>query len=153
MTEEATGPPQLGQTCGFIARSYFALFTFGLLRIFTGYPTYVENDGTSGGYAGWFTNSGKQNMAYLSLENGVSGAILFNGAPYIGDNHRSSEFAKCVWNRGDWPASAGVTGAWRRTAPRAASATTWASHCRSFSTAFGGLQQGGRCFFGIVLKR
>ena len=61
------------------------------------YPVYVENDGTSGGYAEWFKHSGKQNMAYLSLENGVGGAILFNGAPYIGDNRRSGEFGHmCV---------------------------------------------------------
>lgn len=61
------------------------------------YPTYVENDGTSGGYAEWFKRSGKQSMAYLSLENGVGGAILFNGVPYQGDHRRSGEFGHmCV---------------------------------------------------------
>lgn len=36
-------------------------------------------------------------MAYLSLENGVGGAILFAGAPYVGDNRRSGEFGHmCV---------------------------------------------------------
>ena len=37
------------------------------------YPTYVENDATSGGYAEWFKRSDKQSMVYLSLENGVGG--------------------------------------------------------------------------------
>ena len=61
------------------------------------YPTYVENDGTSSGYAEWFKRNGKQSMAYLSLENGVGGAILFNGVPYMGDHRRSGEFGHmCV---------------------------------------------------------
>lgn len=61
------------------------------------YPTYLENDGTSGGYAEWFQRSGQQSMAYLSLENGVGGAILFNGVPYLGDHRRSGEFGHmCV---------------------------------------------------------
>ena len=50
------------------------------------YPTYVENDATSGGHAELFVREGNRNMAYLSLENGVGGAILFGGAPYVGDN-------------------------------------------------------------------
>ena len=53
------------------------------------YPTYVENDATSGGHAELFVRKNNRNMAYLSLENGVGGAILFGGAPYVGDNRRS----------------------------------------------------------------
>lgn len=61
------------------------------------YPTYVENDATSGGHAELFVREGNRNMAYLSLENGVGGAILFGGAPYVGDNRRSGEFGHmCV---------------------------------------------------------
>ena len=61
------------------------------------YPTYVENDATSGGHAELFVRESRQNMAYLSLENGVGGAILFAGAPYVGDNRRSGEFGHmCV---------------------------------------------------------
>lgn len=61
------------------------------------YPTYVENDATSGGHAELFVRGSRQNMAYLSLENGVGGAILFAGAPYVGDNRRSGEFGHmCV---------------------------------------------------------
>lgn len=61
------------------------------------YPTYVENDATSGGHAEFFVRGSGRNMAYLSLENGVGGAILFGGAPYLGDNRRSGEFGHmCV---------------------------------------------------------
>jgi len=61
------------------------------------YPTYVENDATSGGHAELFVRESRQNMAYLSLENGLGGAILFAGAPYVGDNRRSGEFGHmCV---------------------------------------------------------
>lgn len=56
------------------------------------YPTYMENDGTSGGYAEWFMRANRKNMAYLSLENGVGGAVLVNRDLYSGDNRRSGEF-------------------------------------------------------------
>lgn len=61
------------------------------------YRTYVSNDATSGGYAEWFTRPAQNNMAYISLENGVGGAVLLNGAPYEGIHHRSGEFGHmCV---------------------------------------------------------
>ena len=61
------------------------------------YPTYVENDATSGGHAELFVRRSTRNMAYLSLEDGIGGAILFAGAPYVGDNRRSGEFGHiCV---------------------------------------------------------
>ncbi len=61
------------------------------------YPTYVENDATCSGYAEWFVRSSPGDMAYLSLENGVGGAILLGGRPYSGDNRRSAEFGHmCV---------------------------------------------------------
>ena len=61
------------------------------------YPYYISNDATSGGYAEWFTRPAQSCMAYLSLENGVGGAVLLNGAPYEGVNRRSGEFGHmCV---------------------------------------------------------
>jgi predicted NBD/HSP70 family sugar kinase len=61
------------------------------------YPCYVSNDATSGGYAEWFTQPVQSYMAYLSMENGVGGAVLLNGAPYEGENRRSGEFGHmCV---------------------------------------------------------
>lgn len=61
------------------------------------YPTLFRNDATSGGYAEWFARKEKDSMAYLSLEGGVGGAVLMNGAPYTGQNGRSGEFGHiCV---------------------------------------------------------
>jgi len=61
------------------------------------YPFYIENDATGSGYAEWFLRRGRRNMAYLSLENGVGGAVLTNGGGYAGDNRRSGEFGHmCV---------------------------------------------------------
>lgn len=65
------------------------------------YPFYVSNDATGGGYAEWFTQPGQNRMAYLSLEGGVGGAVLLNGAPYEGDNRRSGEFGHmCIEPKG-----------------------------------------------------
>lgn len=56
------------------------------------YPTHPDNDGTSGGFAEWFTSSVDSDIAFLSLEDGVGGAVLLNGAPFIGCDNRSGEF-------------------------------------------------------------
>lgn len=56
------------------------------------YDTFIENDATSAGFAEWFVWPANGNMAYISLENGVGGALFVNGVPYYGDNHRSAEF-------------------------------------------------------------
>lgn len=61
------------------------------------YPTHVENDATCGGFAEWFMRGNQANMAYLSLENGVGGAVMVGGTVYTGDNLRSGEFGHmCV---------------------------------------------------------
>lgn len=61
------------------------------------YPTFVENDANSGGYIEWFSRRSEKSMAYLSLENGVGGAVLMNGAPWPGENRRGGEFGHmCV---------------------------------------------------------
>ncbi len=64
------------------------------------YPVYVENDASSGGFAEWFGSQERESMAYLSLSDGVGGAILVNGDQYTGDHTRSAEFGHmCVeWN-------------------------------------------------------
>ena len=56
------------------------------------YPTYLENDATSAGYAEWFSGAKQRDMAYLLLETGIGGAVLVNGGEHHGDNHRSGEF-------------------------------------------------------------
>ena len=61
------------------------------------YPTFVENDANSGGYIEWFSRRSDKSMAYFSLENGVGGAVLMNGAPWLGENRRGGEFGHmCV---------------------------------------------------------
>lgn len=74
------------------------------------YPTYVENDGTSGGYAEWYMRANRKNMAYLSLENGVGGAVLVNGDLYPGDNRRSGEFGHMCIEPGGLPCKCGKRG-------------------------------------------
>lgn len=74
------------------------------------YPTYVENDATSGGYAELFARGSNSNMAYISLENGIGGAILFGGAPYLGDNRRSGEFGHMCVEPGGLPCACGAQG-------------------------------------------
>ena len=61
------------------------------------YLTRVENDGSASGHAECFARSGSQDMAYISLENGVGGAVLIGGKPYTGRHDRSGEFGHiCV---------------------------------------------------------
>lgn len=74
------------------------------------YPTCVENDATCGGYAEWFLHRNQGDMAYLSLENGVGGAILLDGAPYNGDNRRSAEFGHMCIDPGGLPCTCGRQG-------------------------------------------
>lgn len=74
------------------------------------YPTYVENDATCGGYAEWFLRGSQKDMAYLSLENGVGGAILLGGSPYNGDNRHSAEFGHMCIEPGGLRCSCGRQG-------------------------------------------
>ena len=74
------------------------------------YPSYVENDGSSGGFAEWFSRPQRGNMAYLSLENGVGGAVLVHGAPYDGNNRRSGEFGHMCVEPGGLPCNCGKHG-------------------------------------------
>ena len=61
------------------------------------YPVRVDNDGSASGHAECFVRGRRQNLAYLSLEDGVGGAVLMAGQPYEGDHARSGEFGHiCV---------------------------------------------------------
>jgi predicted NBD/HSP70 family sugar kinase len=74
------------------------------------YPTYMDNDATSGGYAEWFTYGRQRDMAYLLLETGVGGAVLVNGGQYQGDNYRSGEFGHMCVEPGGLPCKCGRRG-------------------------------------------
>lgn len=67
-----------------------------LIEAFT-VPVAVGNDAVSGGYAEWFARKKRGSLVYLSLEDGVGGAIMVNNSAYIGDHGRSGEFGHiCV---------------------------------------------------------
>lgn len=74
------------------------------------YPTFVCNDATAGGYAEWLATGSREDMAYLSLENGVGGAVFLNGAPYGGQNGRSAEFGHLCVVPGGRPCQCGKRG-------------------------------------------
>lgn len=72
--------------------------TFKSLQQAIPYPIWVQNDGTCGGHAEGFMRSMRHevkdsgNLGYLSLENGVGGALLIDGQLYDGNHFRSGEF-------------------------------------------------------------
>ncbi len=74
------------------------------------YPIHPENDANCGGSAEWFMREGKKNIAYLSLENGIGGAVFGNSTPYFGDNHRSGEFGHICVEPGGLRCSCGRQG-------------------------------------------
>ena len=74
------------------------------------YRVHNANDASSSGHAEWFLHGGRQNMAYLSLENGVGGAVLIGGAPYDGDHRRSGEFGHICVEPGGLPCNCGKSG-------------------------------------------
>ena len=74
------------------------------------YPVFLKNDASSSGYAEWYSRSGSENMAYLSLENGVGGAVLIEGIPYEGDNSRSGELGHICVEQGGLLCSCGRRG-------------------------------------------
>lgn len=74
------------------------------------YPVHLENDANCGGGVEWFLSDSKKNIAYLSLENGIGGAVFGNGSPYYGDNHRSGEFGHICVEPGGLKCSCGRRG-------------------------------------------
>ena len=61
------------------------------------YPVYVDNDGSASGHAEGFVRREQRDMAYLSLEYGVGGAVLIDGKLHRGANGHSGEFGHiCV---------------------------------------------------------
>ena len=81
----------------------------GLIRSVP-YPVHVENDGSASGHAEYFVRGRSGSMAYLSLEEGVGGAVLMDGALCAGDNARSGEFGHICVEPGGLPCSCGRSG-------------------------------------------
>ena len=74
------------------------------------YPVYADNDAFCSGHAEWFLRGGQGNLAYLSLEYGVGGAVLIDGVPYCGDHRRSGEFGHMCVEMGGLPCCCGQRG-------------------------------------------
>ncbi|MBR3475432.1 MAG: ROK family protein [Oscillospiraceae bacterium] len=74
------------------------------------YPLLVENDGSASGHAECFVRGAAKNMAYLSLEEGVGGAVLMSGKPYEGDQMQSGEFGHICVEPGGLRCSCGRQG-------------------------------------------
>ena len=74
------------------------------------YPVYVDNDGSASGHAECFIRGGKENMAYLSLENGVGGAVLMGGRLYEGSRSHGGEFGHLCVEPGGLRCSCGKYG-------------------------------------------
>lgn len=82
----------------------------GYLSAAIGYPTWLTNDATAGGFAEWWGRTGAEDMAYLSLGRGIGGAILIAGVPYFGRSARSGEFGHMSIHPDGRPCSCGRTG-------------------------------------------
>lgn len=74
------------------------------------FPIHVDNDGSASGHAEFFVRRTPWNMAFLSLEDGVGGAVLTGGAPYAGNNSRSGEFGHICVEPGGLRCSCGKAG-------------------------------------------
>lgn len=74
------------------------------------YEIHIENDANCGGGAEWFVRDGKENLAYMSIEEGIGGAVFTNGSPYFGDGHRSGEFGHICVEPGGLRCSCGRQG-------------------------------------------
>ncbi len=74
------------------------------------YPVHVDNDANCGGRAEWFIREHQHNMAYLSLEGGVGGAIFIGDSLYAGVTQRSGEFGHMCIEPGGLPCSCGRRG-------------------------------------------
>ena len=74
------------------------------------YPVHVENDATASGHAESAFRRKMGNMAYLSLEYGLGGAVLVNSLPYPGSNAKSGEFGHICVEPGGLRCSCGCHG-------------------------------------------
>ena len=81
-----------------------------VLKSGSSYPIHIENDANCGGGAEWFLRDSASNIAYVSLEDGIGGAVFGNGLPYFGDNHRSGEFGHICVKPGGLKCSCGRQG-------------------------------------------
>ena len=76
------------------------------------YPVYIQNDANCAGLAEYFLRgeNEEKNMAYLSLQNGVGGAIILGGKLLRGDNLHGGEFGHICIEPNGRPCACGKRG-------------------------------------------
>ena len=79
------------------------------------YPVYIENDATAAGFAEWSVLAREKDnnnfvFVYLLLENGMGGAIIVNGEPWLGDTNKSAEFGHMCIHPGGVTCNCGKKG-------------------------------------------
>lgn len=74
------------------------------------YPILLDNDANCGGFGECWNHAEPQSMAYLSLSQGVGGAILMGGKLYDGVHHRAAEFGHLCLHPGGRRCSCGRQG-------------------------------------------
>ncbi len=56
------------------------------------YETFIENDANASAFAEQHSRKELTTLAFLSVSEGVGGALIYNGVPYTGMNNRGAEF-------------------------------------------------------------
>ena len=56
------------------------------------YETYIENDANASAFAEQHRRKDLTTLAFLSVSEGVGGALIYNGSAYLGMNNRGAEF-------------------------------------------------------------
>ncbi len=62
------------------------------LTKYISYETFIENDANAGGFAELHSRKDLETLAFLSVSEGVGGALVYKGAQYNGMNNRGMEF-------------------------------------------------------------
>ncbi|QOX64723.1 ROK family transcriptional regulator [Anoxybacterium hadale] len=81
------------------------------LTKFIKYDTYIENDANASAFAEQNSRKDLTTLAFLSVSEGVGGALIYNGSAYIGMNNRGAEFGHMsVVSREGKPCACGKKG-------------------------------------------
>ena len=62
------------------------------LTRYISYDTYIENDANASAFAEMHSRTDLDSLAFLSVSEGVGGALTYNGVSYVGMNKRGAEF-------------------------------------------------------------
>ena len=74
------------------------------------FETFAENDANAGGYAELHIRKDLETLAYVSISEGVGGALVYNGTQYNGMNNRGIEIGHMTVVNGGKECNCGRTG-------------------------------------------